>query len=67
MHLNGREEIRDIKCFAVTSTHSCSKRLHSIHLLSIRDLSYTNWDKNTYFAWFIGHKEKQETADFTSD
>ena len=50
MHLNGRDKTRDIKCFAVTSTHGCSRRLHSIHLLSNRDLSYTNQDKNLSFA-----------------
>ena len=51
---------------AKTYTTIAGQSIQSAPYLN-RDLTYTNWDKNTYFAWFIGHKERQETADFTSD
>ena len=55
-----------VQCVAKTYTTIAGQSIQSVPYLN-RDLTYTNWDKNTYFAWFIGHKERQETADFTSD
>ena len=51
---------------AKTYTTIAGQSIQSVPYLN-RDLTYTNWDKNAYFAWFIGHKERQKTADFTSD
>ena len=55
-----------VQCVAKTYTTIAGQSIQSAPYLN-RDLTYTNWDKNAYFAWFIGHKERQETADFTSD
>ena len=57
----------DCPMCGVAKTHNYSWTIHSIRPYLNRDLSYTNQDKNIYFARFIGHKERQETADLTSD